>query len=94
MNLIVLITILVSLTLANDGALSIYYICKRGEEVRTLRVEAEAESCRAYYTKLGLDELIGSAKQTKVCTEVVDGVKNNLISANWNCKSVSSKISK
>lgn len=79
---------------AADSEPSVYVICKRGDEVRTLRVESEGENCKAFYTKVGVDDPVGTAKQTKVCEEVVLGVQKNLESANWNCKSVSSKISK
>lgn len=62
-------------------------ICRLGKEVRTLRIEPGPTSCKAIYTKAGIDSNIGtSVMNSNGCNGIVDGVRKNIESAGWKCK--------
>lgn len=81
------------LTLGTTTALasmeSSLVLCRNQKNVRTLRVEMDADQkCRAIYTKQGVDETIGSSQQTNSCEEYITNVRKNLEEAKWNCREV------
>lgn len=62
-------------------------LCRLGKEVRTLRIEKGPGTCKAIYTKSGIDKQIGaSAMSAEGCTGIVGGVRENLEKAGWKCK--------
>lgn len=65
------------------------WLCRKSQEVRTLRVEKYESSCNALYNKLGQDQNILSSKNKDNCTPVVLRVKGNLETAGWKCKDIS-----
>lgn len=70
-----------------------YILCKNKAVVRTIRVEASEDGCKAKYTKSGVDKTIGYGTHTESCNRFVDNVKANLESAAWKCRNLSdSKI--
>jgi hypothetical protein len=77
-----------SLAQANPG--SSYWLCRRGMEVRTLRIQNTDSGCLAYYTKEGVDDKIGDSKEIELCKSVILKVKGILEYAGWKCKDISS----
>lgn len=64
-------------------------LCKSNKNVRTLRIETDAEKkCRAIYTKAGVDQTIGSSTNASTCEEVVAGVRKTLEEVKWSCREV------
>lgn len=64
-------------------------LCKHNGNVRTLRIETDAEKkCRAVYTKSGVDQTIGSSTMSSTCEDVVGGVRKTLEEAKWSCRDV------
>ena len=64
-------------------------LCKHNGNVRTLRIETDAEKkCRAVYTKAGVDQTIGASQSASTCEEVVVGVRKTLEEAKWSCREV------
>lgn len=64
-------------------------LCKHNGNVRTLRIETDAEKkCRAVYTKSGVDQSIGASTAASTCEEVVAGVRKTLEEAKWSCRDV------
>lgn len=66
-----------------------YWLCRRGDEVRTLRVETSDVSCLAWYTKEGTDSKVADSKGGQFCSEVVIQIKDTLIGAGWRCRDIS-----
>lgn len=67
-----------------------YVLCKSGKLVRTLRVTKEGDSFVTQYAKEGQSQIVGRAKNEKVCVEILNKVKSTLESGNWSCKDISS----
>lgn len=66
-----------------------FVLCKHEKSVRTLRIEGQAEnSCKAIYTKQGVDQVIGASQNGGSCEEYINGVKKTLETAHWNCREV------
>lgn len=68
------------------------WLCRKSQEVRTLRVEKKEDSCNALYNKFGHDQKILSTKNKDNCTPVVLRVKGNLETAGWKCKDISDSL--
>lgn len=68
------------------------WLCRKSQEVRTLRVEKKEDSCNALYNKFGHDQKIISTKNKDNCAPVVLRVKGNLETAGWKCKDISDSL--
>lgn len=73
-----------------DGSSENLIICKHDKAVRTLRIEAKKNQlrCKAFYTKDGIDQNIGSSMKIEACFDYLKKVRVNLEKANWQCKEV------
>lgn len=70
---------------------SAYVICKNNGQVRTIRVEVDAQNiCHTIYSKLGTDKEIGSGKNKGSCAQFLANVRTNLEKSNWKCRDVES----
>lgn len=67
-----------------------YVLCKSGKLVRTLRITKDGDSFVTQYAKEGQSQIVGRAKNEKVCVEILNKVKSTLESGNWVCKDISS----
>lgn len=67
-----------------------FVMCRHNKDVRTLRVDkADANSCKAVYTKQGVDQVIGSSTMSSEgCNEFVSHVRKNLEEGRWACREV------
>ena len=65
------------------------WLCRKSNEVRTLRVEKKQGACVALYNKLGRNQTINSSKNSENCSPIIEKVKGNLESAGWKCKDIS-----
>lgn len=66
-----------------------FVLCKNEKTVRTLRIEeAEDSRCKAFYTKQGVDQVIGSSQSKEACEEFVNSVRKNLEEAKWSCRDI------
>lgn len=62
-------------------------ICTYGEVKRELKVTRTSDRCAVEYTKDGAtQEIATGTANSPFCTEVMDRVKNNLVSAGYQCK--------
>ena len=68
----------------------VYYMCKSGTTVRTIRVEIKEKTCIGIYTKEGNDQVVANYKNSKACHPVVENIKTNLEKSKWKCKDISS----
>lgn len=70
-------------------------LCRLGKEVRTLRTEVGDKTCKAIYTKQGVDSQIGASDwNAKGCEGIIEGVRKNLEGGGWKCKEAKeSKVS-
>lgn len=68
---------------------STYVMCKNGNVVRTIRIELKGQSCRAFYTKQGVDKEVGKSATPAVCHQVTDRIRKNLEASSWKCKDIS-----
>jgi hypothetical protein len=67
-----------------------YFLCKSGAAVRTIRVEQkENQACHTYYTKEGIDKMVGKSGTADVCLQVANKIKINLEAGNWKCRDIS-----
>ncbi len=66
-----------------------YIMCKNGKAVRTIRIEKKGNTCRALYTKEGVDQVVGKSEATETCQKVAQRIKVNLESGDWKCKDIS-----
>jgi len=79
-----------------DGAIEVgnksYWICKNKKEVRTIRVQIDAETnlCATLYSKLGSEKVVGSGKMHDSCMSFLSNIKDNLEKSNWSCRDISS----
>lgn len=68
-----------------------YVMCRQSDRVRTIRVTTDEQGqCQTYYTKAGVDELVGHGRNMDSCMGFLTNIKGNLESANWSCRDVSS----
>jgi hypothetical protein len=68
-----------------------YVICKNNSQVRTIRVEVDAQNvCHTFYSKLGNEKSIGSGKNKGSCDQFLNNVRVNLEKSGWKCRSVDS----
>lgn len=64
-------------------------ICRSFKSVRTLRIEKiRGERCQAFYTKLGVDQSIGTSLSMDSCMEYINSVLGILKRAKWTCREV------
>lgn len=66
-----------------------YWLCRRGTEVRTLRVRHKDSVCSTLYAKEGRDEKVAESKEPELCLSILNKIKSNLQSADWKCKDIS-----
>lgn len=70
-----------------SAALATTIICKNEKTVRTLRTDKSSEGgCRAVYTKLGVDQVVGASLNANGCESILDGIRKTLESNVWKCK--------
>ena len=70
---------------------SAYVICKNSNQVRTIRVEVDAQGlCHTIYSKLGVQKSIGSGKNKESCLQFLNNVRVNLEKSGWKCRDVES----
>lgn len=69
-----------------------YVMCRNKKLVRTIRIENIPDGCRTLYTKMGVDSVVGSAKNRTSCDSFLANVRKNLEGADWKCKEVSSAV--
>jgi hypothetical protein len=66
-----------------------YVICKNGSQVRTVRVELDAEGvCHTIYSKQGAEKGVGSGKNKDSCMQFLNNIRVNLEKSNWKCRDV------
>lgn len=66
-----------------------FVLCKNEKTVRTLRIEElEDARCQAYYTKQGVDQVIGTSQNKTFCEDYVVSVRKKLEDAKWNCRDI------
>ncbi len=69
-----------------------YILCQTGNKVRTLRVEKKSNYCLGYYTKNGVDKLIGNFSSPRLCQKAILGIKRKLEGVNWKCRDISAAL--
>lgn len=70
----------------NNDKNSIFFMCKRGKELRWLRAfKTETGKCKTYYSKEGYLQVISSATFFSSCEAVLENVKKNLEEGNFKC---------
>jgi hypothetical protein len=68
-----------------------YVICKNNSQVRTIRIELDAENiCHTIYSKQGSDKQVGSGKNKSSCDQWLANVRVNLEKSGWKCRDVES----
>jgi hypothetical protein len=72
-----------------DEETQTYFLCKNGAAVRTMRVEQKDQGCKAFYTKSGVDKVVGKSGTSDVCLQVVNRIKSNLETGSWKCRDIS-----
>ncbi len=78
-----------------QGQSDLFYLCKKSGLVRTVRSDLNlAGVCQATYTKGGVDQLVGSAKNKAECRKIVNNVKENLVGGKWACREISASAIK
>ena len=65
-------------------------MCKSKGEVRTVRITTQGATCKAMYSKAGVEQLVAKSGSTQLCFEVLHRIKKNLEEASWTCKDISS----
>ncbi len=69
-----------------------FLLCKNLKVVRTLRVEKTKDRCTAYYTKAGIDKVVGTSIQPDKCRNFADQVRDNIVKAGWKCREIKSEV--
>ncbi len=83
------ITVLFFSSLASAEIGDSLVLCKHNKTVRTLRIETLSDQrCKAVYTKVGVDQTIGSSQNRTSCEEYIAGVRKTLEDAKWSCREV------
>ena len=67
-------------------------MCKRGKEVRTIRVESGSPKCKTLYSKQGSESIIGQGLNINSCEDIKLRVQKNLESGAWACKSIKESV--
>jgi hypothetical protein len=68
-----------------------YVICKNNGQVRTIRVEVDAQNiCHTIYSKQGFEKQVGSGKNKGSCDQWLANVRANLEKSGWKCRDVES----
>ena len=68
-----------------------YVICKNNGQVRTIRVEVDAQNmCHTIYSKQGVEKSVGSGKNLGSCTQFLSNVRVNIEKSGWKCRDVES----
>lgn len=64
-------------------------ICKNDKSVRSLRIDKTDDGgCRAVYTKLGVDQIVGSNMRENRCDSLLEGIRKTLEASVWKCREV------
>ncbi len=66
-----------------------YVMCRNGKIVRTIRVETNPKDKNSWitmYTKNGVDEIVGEAKNPSSCDVVLERVQKTLETNSWKCR--------
>jgi len=70
---------------------SAYAICKNGSQVRTIRVEVDAQNvCHTIYSKAGVEKSMGSGKNKESCLQFMNNIRANIEKSGWKCRDVES----
>jgi hypothetical protein len=68
----------------------VYYLCKNRKEARTIRVHInEQGQCNTFYSKAGVEKVVGTGKMAASCEHILDNIKNNLEKSSWTCRDIS-----
>lgn len=68
---------------------SVVWVCNlRKNSIRTIRIDHNATTCSAIYTKGGQDQLMSKTSNREACELVGENIRSNLEKANWQCKLV------
>lgn len=68
-------------------------ICKNDKSVRTLRIDKSNDgSCRAIYTKQGVDQVVGSSMRENGCESILEGIRKTLEGSIWKCRGVKEAV--
>ncbi len=76
-----------------DQRASAFVLCKHQKSVRTIRILQSPkglDKCTVTYTKGGTEEVLGAYHAMSTCQSILVGVRGNLESSDWNCRSVHS----
>ena len=73
----------------NNPAEPLYFMCKNGAAVRTIRIQKKTGSCKTFYTKEGVDSMVGKSYRAEVCDDVANRIKTNLEKGDWKCRDIS-----
>lgn len=65
-----------------------YFLCKKKAEVRSLRTIKDNQNFICYYTKSGVDEVVGQSRSSEMCRNILEQIRGNLTKVSWNCKEV------
>ncbi len=86
-----LLLLFASLTALADTHPLAFVICKLHGNVRIVRVEVDAQNiCQTYYSKDGVEKLVGSGRNHDSCVQWLKNIKTNLEKSNWKCRDVES----
>jgi hypothetical protein len=66
-----------------------YIMCKSGPIVRTIRVQLNGRACKAYYTKEGVDQIVGYSASPDLCYVIAGKIRINLENNHWKCRDIS-----
>lgn len=70
---------------------SAYVICKNNTQVRTIRVEIDAQNiCHTIYSKAGVEKSVGNGKNHDSCMQFMKNIRENIEKSGWKCRDVES----
>ncbi len=64
-------------------------LCRHQQNVRTIAVTPGEGGCETLYTKGGVAEVVGRARNRDSCMGFLRNIQGNLQGAQWNCREVS-----
>ncbi len=67
-------------------------ICKNENTIRTLRTDRTPSGCRAVYTKLGVDHIVGSSVHDTNCENIIAGIRKTLEDSVWKCRNIKEAV--
>ena len=67
----------------------IYWLCKSGKEVRSLRLVKKNDLCVSSYTKLGLEQVVAKSTAYQTCFDVIKKIRSKIETSNWSCRDIS-----